>query len=86
MATIKTIKPGRLGRPQKAPRYVLARDLIIPAGTEVDFEPAGRRTTFGIPFASIIIGMSRDSTAEFTMPMDEAVALGVVVECTPKAA
>ena len=51
--------------------------LTIENGTRVDVEPPHTRT-YAIPMASILIAMSDDSTAEFLMPLDEAIELGFV--------
>jgi hypothetical protein len=60
--------------------YRTKKDIIIPAGTEVDVEPAGMRRSIGVDFASVVIAVTKDSTAEWTMPLDEAIEEGLVEE------
>ena len=58
--------------------YVTAKDIVIPAGTPV--VPAPDVTRRAVPFASVLIGVTDDSTAEWCMPLDEAIEAGLVVE------
>lgn len=64
--------------------YVTAKDIVIPAGTPVGEAPW--RTERAVPFASVLIATSKDSTAELVIPLDEAIKLGLVVEAPAKAA
>lgn len=43
-------------------------------------EPAGTKKRLGVPFISVLIEITPDSTAEFLMPLDEAIEHGIVEE------
>jgi hypothetical protein len=58
--------------------YVTTRDIVIPAGTEVDISPAGMGRTIHCDFASILTAETKDHTSEWSMPLDEALELGIV--------
>ena len=60
----------------KTGRYVTTRDILIPAGTEVTEGPVA--ISRGVAFASALIAVSKDSTAEWTMPLEEAIDAGLV--------
>lgn len=59
-------------------RYVMAKDFVIPEGTEVAVAP--NRVARAVPFASAVVGPTNDTTAELTMPLDEAIELGLIRE------
>lgn len=62
-------------------KYITVKDIVIPSGTEVHEAPSAVRRI--VPFGSILIEVTKDSTAEWTMPLDEAVGAGLVVELDP---
>jgi len=61
-------------------RFVLAKDLVIPAGTPIDIEPAGTKRTIGVEYASLVgdIGADKDSSWEWSMDLEEAIRVGLV--------
>lgn len=58
--------------------YVTAREIVIPAGTPVHLAP--NKISRFVPYAGVLLGVTDDSTAEWTMPLDEAVEAGLVKE------
>lgn len=58
--------------------YVTTRDIVIPAGTKVQEAP--HRVERATPFVSVLQAASKDSTMEWTMPLDEALELGIIQE------
>jgi hypothetical protein len=65
-------------------KYVTAKDIVIPAGTEVC--PAPSSLTRFVPYASVIIETSKDTVAEWCMPLEEAFDLGLIVPAEKRAA
>jgi hypothetical protein len=63
-------------------QYRLVKDIVIPAGTEVDADPPHKRVT-GTDHALIIIEVSRDTTAYWSMDLEEAIEEGLVEEVLP---
>lgn len=61
-----------------ATKYVTARDIIIPAGTEVGIAHAGCGRTIHVDFAEILTAETKDHTSEWSMPLDEALELGII--------
>lgn len=59
-------------------KYVTINDIVIPAGTEVQVAPYKVRRF--VPFASVLLGVTKDMTAEWTMPVDEAIKTGLIKE------
>jgi hypothetical protein len=74
---------GSYARAPEGP-FVTARDIIIPAGTEVGVAPW--KTERVVPFACAVVGPTKDTTFEWTMPLDEALEQGLVVPSVAKAA
>lgn len=66
--------------------YVLARDIVIPTGTKVDVRPSGTRSKIFCDFAEVLISETKDHTSEWTMPLDEALELGIIVQSEAEAA
>jgi hypothetical protein len=61
--------------------YRTTRDIVIPAGTKVGIAPdQARRFT---PHASVLVGVTKDTTAEWVMDLDEAIEAGLV-EAVPE--
>lgn len=60
---------------------VTAKDIVIPAGTEIC--PAPHQTRRFTEHGEILIGFDRDTTGYLTFDMSEAVAAGVVVDRQP---
>jgi hypothetical protein len=60
--------------------YQTTQDIVIPAGTRVRAEPAGRTHKTFVELASILLPHSEDCTGEWMLPLDEAVKLGLVEE------
>lgn len=60
-------------------KYVTARDILIPAGTAVHVNPP-HRSNWGVPSANVLTAVTKDSTSEWLMPLDEAIAAGLVAE------
>jgi hypothetical protein len=65
-------------------QYITAKDIVIPAGTAVC--PAPASITRFVPFASVIVETSKDTMAEWAMPLDEALDLGLIVPTEKRAA
>lgn len=59
-------------------KYVLTQDITIPAGTEVQIAP--NKISRFVPYAGVLLGVTKDTTAEWTMPLDEALETGLVKE------
>lgn len=59
-------------------RYVTTRDIVIPAGTELA-PPPTKSSRWGSDYEAVV-GHGRDHTSFWTMNLDEALAIGVVVE------
>lgn len=59
-----------------AKRYRTTKDIVISAGTEVDQGPT--RTLRFVPFVEAILAVTKDSTATWSMPLDEAIKNGLV--------
>lgn len=64
--------------PHKPPTYVTAKDIVIPAGTEVQMAPY--KINRLVPFGMALLGITKDSTAEWSMPLDEAIEAGLIKE------
>lgn len=60
----------------RSQRYATKQDIVIPAGTEVGI--AAWRVEREAPFAEAVIGPTKDTTFEWSMPLDEALELGLV--------
>ena len=59
--------------------YRTAKEIVIPAGSEVSVEE-NRTSSYKTPHASVLIEVDPDSTAEWMMDLDEAIAAGLVEE------
>lgn len=57
-------------------KYKLTRDVLIPAGTAVTALPS--HTVSKAPSASILVGPTKDTTFEWSMHMEDALAIGLV--------
>lgn len=58
--------------------YVTTEDITIPAGSLVQIAPS--TISRYVPYGSVLIGVTKDSTAEWAMPIDEALAAGLIKE------
>lgn len=58
--------------------YRTKKDIVIPAGTEVDVSPP-HKAEFFTETAAVLIAVSNDITAEWRMDMEEALKEGLVV-------
>lgn len=58
--------------------YVTAKEIVIPAGTEVQLAPS--KISRFVPYAGVLLGVTKDTTAEWTMPLDEALKTGLIKE------
>lgn len=56
--------------------YVTVKDIVIPAGTRVAAD--GPKTSYTCERASILVAESKDCTSEWSMPLDEALELGLI--------
>jgi hypothetical protein len=76
---------------QRQPRYVLARDIFIPAGTQLHEAPARieRSDKDGRPamatgnpahFVEAIVGPTKDTTYSWVMHITEALETGLIRE------
>ena len=63
---------------KKLKKYVLAKDIVIPAGTEIAY--AADRVERFVPFGEAVIGFNKDMCGDFTMPLDEMLEIGLVKE------
>lgn len=61
-------------------KYVTAQDIVIPAGTAVQLAP--NKISRYVPYAGVLLGVTKDTTAEWTMPLDEALETGLIKEKT----
>lgn len=61
-------------------KYVTAQEIVIPAGTEVQLAP--NKISRYVPYAGVLLGVTKDTTAEWTMPLDEALETGLIKEIT----
>ena len=52
-------------------------DIVLPAGTEVSINPP-HRVSYAIPHVTVLIAHGKDSSSEWHMPLEDAVALGIV--------
>jgi hypothetical protein len=59
--------------------YRTAKDIVIPAGSEVTVEEQ-RTSKYVTPHASVLIEVDPDNTAEWLMDLDEAIETGLVEE------
>lgn len=55
---------------RKYKKYRLTKDVVIPAGTELEEIPYGATTKYYEGNASAIIGMTKDSAATFVVNTD----------------
>lgn len=60
-------------------KFVTAKDIVIPAGTEIGIAPSST-VRLPFPFAEALIAINKDMTASWTMPLDEAIEAGLVRE------
>lgn len=58
--------------------YVTAKEIVIPAGTPVQLAP--NKISRFVPYAGVLLGVTNDTTAEWTMPLDEALETGLIKE------
>lgn len=58
-------------------KYRTAKDIVIPAGTEVAGEPP-HGSNFFTDRASVLIAVTKDVTAEWSMDLEEAIETGLV--------
>lgn len=65
-------------RGEKQARYITAVEIVIPAGTEVTIAPDEVKRHPAHSYASALLGMTKDSTSEWTMPLSEALQLGFI--------
>jgi hypothetical protein len=56
------------------------KDIVIPAGTEVDVDDPGTNIRYPTAHASITIAVTKDTTASWAMDLDEAIETGLVEE------
>lgn len=59
-------------------RFVTAKDIVIPAGTEVG--PAPIRTQYLTPHGEVLVGFDKDTTGNLRFDLDEALSLGLIKE------
>lgn len=59
-------------------RYVTTKDITIPAGTEIQIAP--HTISRAVRFGSILLGVTKDVTSEWTIPLDEGLETGLVKE------
>lgn len=59
-------------------KYKTTRDIVIPAGTDIDLGPW--RIVRAVDFGEAIIAFGNDSCASFAMPLDEMLEQGLIVE------
>ncbi len=72
-----------MSRKQPTKTYVIARDIVIKAGTEVFVHgPHSRKVHYDA--ATVLTAVTKDTTSEWAMPLDEAVAAGLVCEKAPE--
>lgn len=58
--------------------FRLKENLVIPAGTIVDYGPSS--STYYTPHVEVIISHGKDSTSHWRMDRDEALELGLIEE------
>ena len=59
-------------------RYAIAKDIVIPAGTEVGMAPS--RTDYISRHAEAIIEVTKDTTAHWRMDLSDALETGLIKE------
>jgi hypothetical protein len=62
-------------------KYRTTKDIVIPAGTEVDADPP-HKTQYYSESAVILTAVTNDVTSEWRMDMQEAIDEGLVEEVT----
>lgn len=67
-----------LGRARDQRSFALTRPITIPAGESVHVD-GERRSEFRGDTISILVATSKDTTAELVMPLEDALAIGLVV-------
>jgi hypothetical protein len=66
-------------KPKK--KYRTTKDIVIPAGTEVNIDPPHRVDHF-TTHASVLTAVTKDITSEWYMDLEEAIETGLVEEVT----
>jgi hypothetical protein len=59
-------------------KFVTTKDIVIPAGTEVDFAPV--RTEYFTRHGEALIGFDKDTTGSLRFDWEEAEQLGLIRE------
>lgn len=67
-------------------RYRLLKDFVIPAGHEFYINPAGTSRKIYVPFAEAVVPLDEDRSADFALPLQEALQLGMIEEIKPEQA
>lgn len=65
---------------RREPRYILAREVVIPAGTLLG--PGPSRTMRIYPHVEAVLANGPDSCSIWSIDLDEAIATGLVEELT----
>jgi hypothetical protein len=60
-------------------KYRTTEDIVIPFGTEIDVEPPHSRN-FVTAYATVLVGITAGTTAEFIMDLQEALESGLIEE------
>jgi hypothetical protein len=60
-------------------KYRTTEDIIIPAGAEVDVDPPHGRN-FVTAYATVLMEIGKDITAEWLVDLDEAIKAGIIEE------
>jgi hypothetical protein len=61
-------------------KYRTTKDILIPAGTDIDVHPSHRRVVYCTDLAFVLTAITRDVTSEWHMDLGEAIKTGVVEE------
>jgi hypothetical protein len=56
------------------------KDIVIPAGTEVEVDDPGTNIRYTTTHASIVFAVTKDITATWAMDLEEAIETGLVEE------
>lgn len=67
-------------------KYRLTADFVVPAGHTFLVAPPGLTRKIYVPFVEADIPMDEDRTAVLSMPLEEALQLGIVEEITDEPA
>lgn len=63
-------------KPDTSKRYVLAQDIVIPAGTPLG--PSPNRIVHFVPHTMAVIAHGKDHCSRWNIDLEEALSIGIV--------